>query len=420
MKFFIATYGCQMNKYDSNVIRDYMSMTNHSEAYTISDADIIFVNGCSVREHAEKRAIGFVNSMKSQIRKNARIYITGCLATALKEFPKHINGLIGTTHYDKIVDIINIDGFVDMRGTEGEGDYTNARIKNNVNLFISIMKGCNNFCSYCIVPYLRGKERSFSPEGIFKQIESSINTNTGEILLLGQNVNSYNYRGKRFPELLGEIADIFKNYRIRFITSHPKNFGESLIKVISDNKNIMNSVHLPFQSGSDKILKMMNRGYLQKDYLNKIYMLKQIIPDISITTDVMTGFPFETEHDFNDTMNVISEVRFDDAFMYKFSKRNYSLAGFMNDADENIKLRRLKHLIKIQNSIKIEKMATLKGKTVKVLIERKSKKSKNDCIGRDEGDRMIIIKGLFDTGTVIKADVIEIKGNTPVAIKKEE
>ncbi|MCK4524638.1 radical SAM protein, partial [candidate division WOR-3 bacterium] len=226
--------------------------------------------------------------------------------------------------------------------------------------------------------------------------------------------------GKRFPELLVEIADIFKKHRIRFLTSHPKDFSESLIRVIADKENIMNSVHLPFQSGSDKILKMMHRGYLQTDYLKKINMLKQIIKDVAITTDVMTGFPFETEHDFNETMKVILEVRFDDAFMYKFSKRNYSLAGFMDDADENIKLRRLKHLIKIQNSIKIEKMATLKGKTVKVLIERKSKKSKNDCIGRDEGDRMIVIKELFDIGTVIKAEVIEIKGNTPIAIKKEE
>lgn len=419
MKFFIATYGCQMNKYDSHIIESVMQSAGHERIKSIEQADIVFVNGCSVREHAQTRAMGFVSTIKSKIQRDADVYITGCISRSIEQYPAYIKGLISPVHYDKLPDIINRGGFIDMRDLEADGDYAHVQVGNRLTMFVSVIKGCNNFCSYCIVPYLRGMEVSFAPETILKQIEMSINDMTGEIVLLGQNVNSYHYNDADFPVLLSMIARQFQDKRIRFLTSHPKDLSDRLIETMSQYDNIMNALHLPFQSGSDRILQSMHRGYTRTHYLNIIDKLRKAMPDIALTTDVMVGFPGEEEADFEHTMEIIKSVRFDDAFMYKYSRRRFTLASFMAEPPEDIKLQRLKHLIKTQNSIKMDKMKDLLGRDVQILVERQSKQSPMHVIGRDQGDRMIVLRSNHQPGDIVSARIIDIAGNTPIAEKKE-
>lgn len=409
-----------MNKYDSEIIVSVMHAAGHEHVKSIEQADIIFVNGCSVREHAQTRAMGFVSTIKSKIRKDADVYVTGCISRSIEDYPSYIKGLISPVHYDKLPDIVNRGGFIDLRDLEADGNYAHMQVNNRITLYISIIKGCNNFCSYCIVPYLRGKEVSFAPEAILKQIEMSINDMTGEIMLLGQNVNSYNYNNVGFPSLLGMIAVKFPNRRIRFLTSHPKDLSDRLIEIMAGHDNIMNALHLPFQSGSDRILQSMHRGYTRAHYLGIIEKLRNAMPDIALTTDVMVGFPQEKEDDFQHTMSVIKTVGFDDAFMYRYSKRRYTLSSYMDEPDEDIKLRRLKHLIKTQNSIKMNKIKDLIGRDVQILVERQSKQSDRHVIGRDEGDRMIVLQSVHQPGEIVNARIVEIAGNTPIAVRKEE
>ncbi len=420
MKYFIATYGCQMNIYDSEVISSLMISAGHEKADNISEADIIFINGCSVREHAYVRATGFAETIKSRMKTGARLYITGCLAVSMKHIPKHVSGLISPVHYNELGQLLQSDAFTDLRDLTANGDYTHVNVNNRITLYVSIIKGCNNFCSYCIVPYLRGKEISFKPESILRQIEGSINELTGEIILLGQNVNSYHYDEMNFPKLLAFIAEHFRDKRIRFLTSHPKDLSDELINTMAEHSNIMNAVHLPVQSGSDRILSIMNRGYTRDSYMGIIDKLRSAMPDITITTDIMTGFPHENDDDFNETMKLVEQVHFDDAFMYRYSSRPFTLSSYMDEPEEDVKLSRLKHLIKVQNSIKMRKMQQLIGQELSVLIERKSKKSDNDMIGRDEGDRMIVIRNNCSIGSTVKAVIQEIAGNTPIGILKEE
>lgn len=419
MKFFIATYGCQMNKYDSQIIESVMQSAGHERIKGIEQADIVFVNGCSVREHAQTRAMGFVSTIKSKIKKGAYVYITGCISRSIEKYPSYIKGLISPVHYDKLPGIINRGGFIDLRDLEADGNYAHLQVGNRITLFTSVIKGCNNFCSYCIVPYLRGMEVSFAPETILRQIEMSINDMTGEIVLLGQNVNSYHYNEMDFPSLLGMIASQFHDKRIRFLTSHPKDLSDRLIETMAQHDNIMKALHLPFQSGSDRILKYMHREYTRNHYMGIIEKLRKAMPDIALTTDIMVGFPQEEERDFEDTMNVIKSVRFDDAFMYRYSRRRFTLASFMAEPSEDIKLQRLKHLIKTQNSIKMEKMKDLLGRDVQILVERQSKQSPMHVIGRDQGDRMIVLRSKHQPGDTVSARIIDIAGNTPIAETKE-
>lgn len=409
-----------MNQYDSAVMRSILDMNEHEEADIIENADIVLINGCSVREHAKKRALGFISSKRVLLKEKARIYLTGCLANSLNEIPKFVNGLIGPVNYASLNEIISSEEFIDARNREETGDYSGYSLKGSALLYVAVMKGCNNLCSYCIVPYLRGREVSFPPEAIIKQIEKSTGENIGEIMLLGQNVNSYNFKGRGFPELLKDIAGHFKNRRISFLTSHPKDLSDELVNVIASHANILRWVHLPVQSGSDRILKMMHRGYTVDQFSDRLNMLRKSIENIAVTTDIMVGFPYETDEDFALTMKLVEETGFDDAFMYKYSPRPYTLATFYEQPDSKIALERLKHLIEVQNSIKINKINALKGKTLNVMIEKENKRHAGQFIGRDDRNTHVIVNGSAVIGHCYKVAVSEIKGVSPVGTVKEE
>ncbi len=415
--FKIITYGCEMNDYDSEVISSILTDNGYVVADNIKDADTIIVNGCSVREHAHKRALGFIKSLNSTKK---RIIITGCLAKALEDdISLSKESLIVSTEYKKLPELIKKERFKEVK-IESDGNYSAYLRRSGFTLYVPVMKGCNNFCSYCIVPYLRGEEISFSVEDILKNIKNNIGEKTREIMLLGQNVNSYLYGETNFVKLLEKVAINNKNLRIRFLTSHPKDFSPSLVELMKDYENICPHIHLPVQTGSDKLLKIMQRGYTIYNYLKNVESIRNIMGDITITTDLMIGIPYEEEKDFRDTLKLLNSVQFDDAFLYKFSKRDKTLAYYMKTPDGEISSSRLKELIETQRKIKEKKLKQLINKKLEVIVEKVSKKNENEFYGRDRQNRSVIVSGKISSiGEVVKIKVVEIKGITPYGIKEE-
>lgn len=410
-KYYTATYGCQMNVYDTAVLSDMLNKKGYSKTNEIKSADIIIINGCSVREHAVQRALGFVESIKNGLNEDAKLFITGCLASSLRRIPEHADALIGPNSYRRIFDAVENSGFSDYSHSDEISDYTEFVPDTGITAYATIMKGCNNFCSYCIVPYLRGKESSFSPESIFRQLRIS-SVNSEEILLLGQNVNSYRYGETDFPKLLEMTALSFPDKRIRYMTSHPKDLSERLIDVMAEYGNICNGIHLPVQSGSDRILKMMKRNYTYKSYMKIVQYAKKRLKNPFITTDIMVGFPTETEADFNDTLSLVREASFDDAFTYRYSRRPFTCAALYDDTDDVIKAERLNLLIEEVSSIKIENAKSQINKRAEVLIERRSKKSQTDFLGRDEGGRSVIVRGEASIRERVSVIITGISGIT--------
>ncbi|MEO0237291.1 MAG: tRNA (N6-isopentenyl adenosine(37)-C2)-methylthiotransferase MiaB [candidate division WOR-3 bacterium] len=415
--FKIVTYGCEMNDYDSQVISAILRKNGFLEVFDIEDANIVVVNGCSVREHAHKRALGFIQSLKGK-KKKKRFIIAGCLAKALENENILIDeSFIVSTEYEKLPQVLEFENFKEFQ-IVSEGNYSSVLRDTDFTLNIPIMKGCNNFCSYCIVPYLRGQEISFSKEDIIKNIQLNRNEKTREIMLLGQNVNSYRYDTYNFVGILEHVAKKFKDLRIRFLTSHPKDFSPDIVRLMADYENICPHLHLPVQTGSDKLLKLLHRDYTVKDYRNKIEISREILQDISITTDIMVGLPYEEEEDFNETFKLIEEIEFDDAFMYKFSKRKNTFSYFMDDCDQKISSERLKKIIQAQRSLKDKKLKKLVGKDVEVIIEKLSKKNINEFYGRDKHNRSVVVRGKnINIGDRLIVKIMEIRGITPFGIK---
>ncbi len=339
MKFIIETYGCQMNVADSEMISSIMTNSGYELTSDISEADVIMFNTCSVRQHAEDRVIGRISNEISRKlnNKNIVIGIVGCMAQRLGEelgnLLKNIDFVAGVDNYFKIPEIIddiyNKRDFIvstEMNHTEVYNDVYPLRAESH-NAFITIMRGCNNFCSYCIVPYVRGRERSRPAEEILNEIQKAGESGLKEITLLGQNVNSYHWNHIKFPELLRLANQIESIKRIRFVTSHPKDLSDDLIKVMAESNKICDHIHLPVQSGNTEILERMNRKYTAEHYRGIIRKLREAMPGISITTDVIAGFPGETEEQFMDTYRLMEEVRYDFAFMFKYSTRTGTKAA---------------------------------------------------------------------------------------------
>ncbi|PIP13241.1 MAG: hypothetical protein COX48_04775 [bacterium (Candidatus Stahlbacteria) CG23_combo_of_CG06-09_8_20_14_all_34_7] len=408
-----------MNDYDSLVIESILLSEGYEKALSIDDASLVIVNGCSVRKHAEDRAMGFLSSVRKESRQEKKIVLAGCLARSVKNIPDFVDIAVPPTEYKNLLEILrNNRNSVEIKS---EGDYTGISIKSGITLLISISKGCDNFCSYCIVPFLRGKEISFSSESIIEQIKKSVNENTREILLMGQNVNSYIYKGLDFTSLVSMVLSEFKGMRVRFVTSHPKDFSIKLIEIMSDNKYLCSHLHFPLQSGSDRMLSLMHRKYTLKEFKSLVELSRTILPDIAITTDVMVGLPKESKDDFNETLNALRDIRFDDAFMYKYSSRRFTLSRYIDSPSSDEGLSRLKELIDIQKKIKKEKITALKGKLLNVLVERKSKNRDTEYYGRDSGNRNVIVKGKsVEKGKTYNVRINEICGLTPTGEKTEE
>jgi tRNA-2-methylthio-N6-dimethylallyladenosine synthase len=393
-----------MNVHESEKIAGILSGLGYESCEEIEDADIAVFNTCCIRENAENHAFGNIGMLKKlkKANKNMIIAVGGCLtqqigkADILHEKYPYVDIIFGTHNLGKLKDFILMKqtrkkAVIEVEECEGEIDEATKPLRTSYpNAWINITYGCNNFCSYCIVPYVRGRERSRRSENIIKEAEELVSLGYKEITLLGQNVNSYanGTNDISFPELLKRIAAIEGKFRLRFMTSHPKDFSEELAKVIAGSPKICNSVHLPVQSGSNAVLKAMNRRYTVEDYLKKVEILKKYVPDCTLTTDLIVGFPNESDEDFEDTLRLVEKVGYSSAFTYVYSKRNGTAAAKMDgQISEEISKKRIMKLIELVNSQTRAQSAQYIGKTVEILCEDFDKK-KGMYQGRDEYGRM--------------------------------
>jgi tRNA-2-methylthio-N6-dimethylallyladenosine synthase len=407
-KLFIETYGCQMNVADSEVVASIMEMDGFELTDKIDDANAIFVNTCSVRDNAEQKVIQRLKYFQSLKRKNKNMIVgvIGCMAERVKDelITEHgVNIVVGPDAYLDIPNLINsveqgekaIN--VELSKTETYKDVLPTRIGASISGFVSIMRGCDKFCTYCIVPYTRGRERSRDVDSILNEIRDLHSKKYKEVTLLGQTVNSYKFVREdgsviEFPELLGIIAEMVPDMRIRFTSPHPKDMTDETLEVIAKYPNICRFIHLPVQSGSNKILKLMNRKYTREWYLDRVAAMRRIIPDVSIGTDIFCGFSDETEEDHQYSLNLMSEVKFDMAFMFKYSERPGTVAAkrMPDNVPEETKIRRLNEIIALQNQISNESNQHDIGNEFEVMVEGFSKRSKEQLFGRTSQNKVVI------------------------------
>jgi len=411
-KYCVVTYGCQMNLHESEKISGILSGMGMSAVNEPENADVVVFNTCCIRDTAERRALGNIGKMKELKKKNKNllIVVTGCMtqqngfAENMKERYQYIDVILGTHNISdlenqirirlekkkRVAAVLNTDGYID--------DETTPVTRTSFpNAWVNINYGCNNFCTYCIVPYVRGRERSRDMKSIISECEKLINDGYKEITLLGQNVNSYGNdvpdENVNFANLLREVAKIDGKFRIRFMTSHPKDLTEDVVKAIRDNDKICNNIHLPIQAGSNSVLKNMNRRYTREHYLGLIDMIRRYLPDCGITTDIMVGFPYETEEDFLDTMDIVEKVRFSTAFTFIYSVRKGTKAAEMPQIPYEIKQNRIKRLIARQNEITEEISKDYVGNVYEILVEGMQEKKNGYVVGRTESGRLVSAKG---------------------------
>lgn len=426
-KVYIETYGCQMNVADSETVAAIITQQHYTYCDNISDADVILINTCSVRDHAEQKIWNRLDHIKGMKRKKKSLItgIIGCMAQRIgDELLKHeaVNFVAGPDSYKNISVLIE-NAIIGLK--QGDTDFDTGEtyhdiipkraIGNRISGFISITRGCNNFCSYCIVPYTRGRERSREISDILNEVHDLQNHGYKEICLLGQNVNSYFFEKAGFPELLNQIAEFAPDMRIRFTTSHPKDLSNELLKVMAMHNNICNHLHLPVQSGSNKILKLMNRGYTREWYLSRIEAIRTYLPDCGISTDVFCGFSSETDEDFEQTLSLMQQSAFDSAFMFKYSNRPGTFAAqhLTDDVPEEVKIMRLNNMIALQNKLSLQSNRNDIGKVFEVLAETLSKRSKEHLNGRTETNKTVVFeKGSFASGDKLRVQITEASSAT--------
>ncbi len=406
-KLYIETYGCQMNVADSEVVASVMEMDGYQLTENEKEADAIFINTCSVRDNAEQRVYNRLDNIRAlkKKKKNLVIGVIGCMAERVKDDLIDNHGVNVVAGPDSYLDIPNLMGNaekgerainVELSKTETYQDVIPTRIGKTISGFISIMRGCDKFCSYCIVPYTRGRERSRDVESILNELKDLQAKGYKEVTLLGQNVNSYKLEkdGKvvKFPELLKIVAESAPEIRFRYTSPHPKDMCDDTLQVMADHPNICRFIHLPVQSGSNKMLQVMNRKYTREWYLERVAAIRRYMPDCTIGTDVFCGFHSETEEDHQQTLSLMREVGFDQAFMFKYSERpgTYAAKRLVDDVPEEVKLRRLDEIIKLQNELSNESNQRDIGKEFEVLVEGFSKRSKEQLFGRTSQNKVVI------------------------------
>lgn len=410
-KLYIETYGCQMNVADSEVVASVMEMAGYETVAEQDDCDAVFLNTCSIRDNAEQKIFSRLVQLDALRRKRGRRFIIGvlgCMAERVKDNLINNYGVdivAGPDAYLSLPELVAAAESgekainIELSTVETYRDIIPKRIGNSrISGFISIMRGCNNFCSYCIVPYTRGRERSREPQSILNELADLRNRGFKEVTLLGQNVNSYNYvdevTGEKtgFDRLLAMVADAAPEMRVRFTTSHPKDMSNEIIATIASRKNICNHVHLPVQSGSNSVLKAMNRKYTREWYLDRIKAIRDMIPDCGISTDMFTGFHGETEEDFEQTLSLMREVGFDSAFMFKYSERpgTYASKYLPDNVPEDVKIERLNRMIALENELSLASNRRDVGRRFEVLVEGYSKRSRDDMFGRTQQNKVVV------------------------------
>jgi tRNA-2-methylthio-N6-dimethylallyladenosine synthase len=412
-KLFMETYGCQMNFSDSEIVASVLA-----EDYDITDqiilADLILINTCSIREHAEERVFKRLTELNSFRKKNNQLQIglIGCMAERWKEklFDKgKVDLIVGPDAYRDLPSILKKENTTNINVLLSEietyDDITPVRYDSNgISAFISIMRGCNNYCSYCVVPYTRGRERSRNPQTVLYEANKLFNDGYREVTLLGQNVNSYSFENVNFAHLIKSVAEINPLLRVRFATSHPKDLSDELIEVMSSYSNICKNIHLPAQSGNDAVLKRMNRKYTRQGYLDRIAYIRKFMPECAISTDLIAGFCDETEAEHQDTLSLMQEVGFDYAFMFKYSVREGTAAhkNMQDTVSEEVKSRRLEEIITLQQELSHKSNKNDIGKTFEILIEGTSKRSENHYFGRNSQNKVVIFpKGEHTIGEYV-------------------
>lgn len=448
-KLFIETYGCQMNVADSEVVASVMKMAGYELCESVDEADAVFLNTCSVRDNAEQKVLNRLDTLHAMTRKGRRMIIgvLGCMAERVKEDlleNHHADLVAGPDAYLTLPDLIaqaetgHKAMNIELSTTETYRDVMPQRICGpHVGGFVSIMRGCNNFCHYCIVPYTRGRERSRDVESILREVRDLHEHGYKEVTLLGQNVNSYlgEFKSKNeevnsegndgkadaksekvaFPALLRMVAEAVPDMRIRFTTSHPKDMSDDTLRVIAEMPNICHHIHLPVQSGSDRILKLMNRKYTREWYMDRVRAIRRIIPDCAISTDIFVGYHSETEEDHQMSLSLMREVGYDSAFMFKYSERpgTYASKHLPDDVSEEVKLRRLAEMIELQTKLSAESNAKDVGKEFDVLIEGFSKRSREQLFGRTGQNKVVVFdKGNCHIGQTVRVRITDSSSAT--------
>ena len=436
-KLFIETYGCQMNVADSEVVASVMQMAGYETCDNIKDADAVFLNTCSVRDNAEQKIYNRLDTLDAERRKGHKMIIgvLGCMAERVKDdllHNHHADLVAGPDSYLSLPDLvaqaetghkaINIE----LSTSETYRDIVPQRLHGaKIGGYVSIMRGCNNFCHYCIVPYTRGRERSRDIESILREVRDLRDRGYKEVTLLGQNVNSYIIRNEElgirngFPDLLRAVALEAPEMRIRFTTSHPKDMSDETLRVIAEMPNVCKHIHLPVQSGSDRILKLMNRKYTREWYLDRVAAIRRIIPDCGLSTDIFVGYHSETEEDHQLSLSLMREVGYDSAFMFKYSERpgTYASKHLPDDVPEDVKIRRLNELIHLQTEMSALANKRDEGKEFDVLVEGFSKRSREQLCGRTEQNKMVVFdKGNHHIGETVR---VRITGSSSATLLGE-
>ena len=436
-KLFIETYGCQMNVADSEVVASVMQMAGYESCDDIKEADAVFLNTCSVRDNAEQKIYNRLDTLDAERRKGHKMIIgvLGCMAERVKEDllqNHHADLVAGPDSYLSLPDLvaqaetghkaINIE----LSTSETYRDIVPQRLHGaKIGGYVSIMRGCNNFCHYCIVPYTRGRERSRDIESILREVRDLRDRGYKEVTLLGQNVNSYMIRNEKseirndFPSLLRAVALEAPELRIRFTTSHPKDMSDETLRVIAEIPNVCKHIHLPVQSGSNRILKLMNRKYTREWYLDRVAAIRRIIPDCGLSTDIFVGYHSETEEDHQLSLSLMREVGYDSAFMFKYSERpgTYASKHLPDDVPEDVKIRRLNELIHLQTEMSAIANKKDEGKEFDVLVEGFSKRSREQLCGRTEQNKMVVFnKGNHHIGETVR---VRITGSSSATLLGE-
>ena len=439
-KLYIETYGCQMNVADSEVVASVMKMADYDVCDNQEEADAVFLNTCSVRENAENKIYHRLEELNALRKKKGKLIIgiLGCMAERVKDDliqNHHADLVAGPDAYLTLPDLIAQCELgqkainIDLSTTETYRDVTPRRIAvgQKIGGYVSIMRGCNNFCHYCIVPYTRGRERSRDVESILREVKDLQQKGFKEVTLLGQNVNSYHFETDssifngqssmvNFPTLLRLVAETVPNMRVRFTTSHPKDMSDETLHVIAEMPNVCKQIHLPVQSGSNKILKLMNRKYTREWYLDRVAAIRRIIPDCGLSTDIFVGYHDETEEDHQLSLSLMREVGYDSAFMFKYSERpgTYASKHLPDNVPEDVKIRRLNELIKLQTEMSAIANKRDEGKEFDVLVEGFSKRSREQLCGRTEQGKMVVFdKGNHHIGETVR---VKISGSTSATL----
>lgn len=436
-KLYIETYGCQMNVADSEVVASIMKMADYEVCESIDEADAVFLNTCSVRDNAEQKILSRLEALNALRKKRGSLIIgvLGCMAERVQRDlldNHHADLVAGPDSYLALPELIaqaeagHKAMNVELSTTETYRDIVPQRICGaKIGGFVSIMRGCNNFCHYCIVPYTRGRERSRDVESILREVKDLRDRGFKEVTLLGQNVNSYatnssteNHTG--FPELLRLVARTVPEMRVRFTTSHPKDMSDETLRVIAEEPNVCKHIHLPVQSGSNRILHLMNRKYTREWYLDRVAAIRRIIPECAISTDIFVGYHSETEEDHQQSLSLMREVGYDSAFMFKYSERpgTYASKHLPDDVAEDEKIRRLNEMIQLQTDLSAAANKRDEGKTFDVLVEGFSKRSREQLCGRTSQNKMVVFdKGNHHVGDIVK---VRITGSTSATLFGEE